>query len=68
MTGDKLVKLMGLWVNESKSGTRYLAGRIGDVKVLVMPNRDHDENDDRSPTHVVLLAEAAPRRADGGRS
>jgi hypothetical protein len=66
-TSGRLVKLMGLWEVEGRNGV-YLSGRIGDVKILVMPDRDHIDGD-RTPTHVVLLCPAEPkgdRAGDGG--
>jgi hypothetical protein len=50
-----------LWRRTSGKGTEYLAGRLGGVKVLVMPKRDGEEGDH---THTLVFAEAAQR--DGG--
>jgi hypothetical protein len=52
-TGGRLFRLMGLWEVEGRNGP-YLTGRIGDVKILVMPDRDHIDGD-RTPTHGVLM-------------
>jgi hypothetical protein len=50
-----------LWEKTSARGTTYLVGRWGGVKVLIMPNRDRQVDDE--PTHMLLLTEAAqPRR------
>jgi hypothetical protein len=46
-----------LWERTSERGNRYLVGRWGGVKVLVMPNRDRAGDDDA--THVLLITEAA---------
>lgn len=61
-----LVKVLGLWEREGCNGP-YLAGRLGDLKILILPNRDHEEGD-RNPTHVVLVTPAGPRPgSEGGR-
>ena len=48
-----------LWEKTSASGTRYLVGRWGGVKVLILPNRERQGDNEAS--HVLLIAEAAPR-------
>ena len=50
-----------LWRRTSAKGTDYLTGRLGGVKVIILPGRDGEEGDH---THVMLFAEPAPR--DGG--
>lgn len=45
-------KILGLWQVEGRNGT-YLTGRIGDLKIFVMPNRDWVEGSNEC-THVVL--------------
>ena len=50
-----------LWQRTSARGTDYLTGRLGGVKVIILPRRDGEEGDH---THVMLFAEPAPR--DGG--
>ena len=51
-----------LWERTSGKGKRYLAGRLGNLRVLVMEARDRRGPDDA--THVLLVTEATPR--DGG--
>jgi hypothetical protein len=52
-----------LWRRTSAKGTDYLTGRLGGVKVIVMPRRDGEAGDH---THTLLFAEA-PQREGGGR-
>jgi hypothetical protein len=50
-----------LWQRTSAKGTAYLTGRLGGVKVVILPRRDDEQGDH---THVMLFAAPAPR--DGG--
>ena len=55
--------LTRLWESTSAEGNRYLTGRLGAARVLVMENRDKQGEDDS--THLLMLAEAGAR--EGGR-
>jgi hypothetical protein len=61
MTGD-LPKPApgGLWAKTFAKGGRYLTGRLGGVKVLIMPNRDCQNDDDLS--YHLFFVEAPDRR------
>lgn len=59
--GGPMLTAAKLWRRTSAKGTDYLAGRLGGVKVVILPRRDGEEGDH---THVMLFAEPAPR--DGG--
>ena len=52
-----------LWQRTSAKGTPYLAGRLGALRVLVMPKPANEPGDH---THNLLLAEA-PQREGGER-
>ena len=57
-----------LWEKTSAKGNAYMVGRLGGVKVLIMPNRDRQSDDD--PSHLLMVAEAADNgssRNGGGR-
>jgi uncharacterized protein (DUF736 family) len=58
---SELQKLTSLWKKTSKKGDTYLAGRLGDMRILVMANKNRSSDDE--PTHVVLLA---PRNNGNG--
>lgn len=62
--GGAMLPAARLWSRTSGKGTTYLAGRLGGVKVLVMPRRDGEEGDH---SHVLLFAEAPARDAEGSR-
>ena len=59
--GGPMLTAAKLWRRTSAKGTDYLTGRLGGVKVIILPRRDGEESDH---THVMLFAEPAPR--DGG--
>jgi len=62
--GGAMLPVARLWSNTSGKGTTYLAGRLGGVKVLVMPRREGEEGDH---SHTLLFAEAPARDAEGSR-
>lgn len=62
--GGAMLPAARLWTRTSGKGKTYLAGRLGGVRVLVMPKRDGEEGDH---THTLLFAEAPPRDGEGGR-
>ena len=63
MTGAVMLKAAGLWAKTSAKGNRYLVGRLGGVKLLILAN--HDRAGEADPTHVLYFAEAPdkPRAA-----
>lgn len=61
--GGHLLPACRLWTKVSaKTGTIYLAGKLGGLRVLVMPRRDDDPGDH---THNLLIGEAAPHDRNG---
>ena len=59
-----LLKAGPLWAKTSARGNRYLVGRLGGVKVVILENRDRqDEND---PTHTLFFAPAPERPRQTG--
>lgn len=48
----------------TKGGGRYLADRLGEVKILVVVNRDR--RSESQPSHFLFFAEAAERRRQEG--
>ena len=46
MSGSSpLLQAARLWERTSGKGTRYMSGRLGGVKVVILPNRDYAEGD-----------------------
>ena len=59
-----MLKAGGLWAKTSAKGGRYLTGRLGGVKVLILANRDRQSDND--PVHHLYFVEA--RRPPPGRA
>jgi len=53
-----MLKAAPLWAKTSVKGGQYLTGRLGGVKVLVLENRDRQNDDD--PSHHLFFAEGQP--------
>ena len=49
-----LINLGGLWLNESKSGTKYFSGYLGDAKILIFKNNHKDEGS-KQPDYRMYL-------------
>ena len=60
-----MLKADGLWARTSAKGGRYLSGQLGGMKVLIMPNRDRQNDDDLS-YHLFFFFVEAPDRRQGG--
>ena len=56
-----MIPLCRLWERTSAKGSVYLAGYLGQARVLVLKNRDRQSEADA--THVVFLVESRPRGA-----
>jgi hypothetical protein len=68
MSGSSpLLNAARLWERTSAKGTRYMSGRLGGVRVVIMPNRDFAEDDPaNSHTHILYFQDgstSAPRLA-----
>jgi hypothetical protein len=66
MSGSSpLLQAARLWERTSAKGTRYMSGRLGGVKVVIMPNRGFAEDDPaNSHTHILYFQDgstSAPR-------
>ncbi|MBU8541604.1 hypothetical protein [Falsiroseomonas tokyonensis] len=59
-----LLEACRLWRKVSAKGTEYLTGRLGGVKVTILPRRADAEGDH---THVMFFSEPSKRQEGGGR-
>jgi hypothetical protein len=61
MSGSSaLLQAARLWERTSAKGTRYMSGRLGGVKVVILPNRDHDEGDPaNNHTHILYFQDGS---------
>ena len=51
-----------LWEKLSVKGTTYFTGRMGNLRISILPNRDRKSDDD--PSHVLIFGEAQPRNSE----
>jgi hypothetical protein len=58
-TNGPMLKAAGLWSKTSAKGGQYLTGRLGAMKVLILENRDRQNDDD--PSHQLFFVEASER-------
>jgi hypothetical protein len=73
MSGSSpLLQAARLWERTSARGTRYMAGRLGGVRVVILPNRDYVEGDQvNGHTHTLFFQDgstSAPRPAAAERA
>lgn len=61
---NDLLRVIGLWENEDRSGETYLAGTLGGVKVLVMKNKRKTESN--HPDWNLLIAPKEQKQQDEG--
>jgi hypothetical protein len=61
MSGSSaLLQAAKLWQRTSARGTTYMSGRLGGVKVVIMPNRDFAADDPaNSHTHILYFQDGS---------
>jgi len=69
MSGSSpLLQAARLWERTSAKGTRYMSGRLGGVKVVILPNKDFVEGDQANGhTHILFFQDGsstAPRPSE----
>lgn len=57
---SELVKLGGLWRNQTKDGKTYLSGNFGGAKVLIFPNGFKTE--DNQPDYTLSITQVQPKK------
>jgi hypothetical protein len=63
--GSPLLPACKLYQKTSANGRGYLIGRLGGLRVLIMPKRDNEEGEH---THNLLLSEASSNGEREGRA
>jgi hypothetical protein len=59
-SSSALLQAARLWEKTSGKGTRYMQGRLGGVKVVILPNRDYVEGDPvNSHTHTMFFQDGS---------
>ncbi len=61
MSGSSaLLQAARLWERTSGRGTRYMAGRLGGVRLVILPNRDYVEGDPvNGHTHTLFFQDGS---------
>jgi hypothetical protein len=63
--GDSsLINATGLWVNESKGGKKYMAGNMGNVRVLVFKNEK--KRNEKDPDYRLCFAQREQKESSRG--
>jgi hypothetical protein len=71
-SSSPLLQAARLWERTSAKGTRYMQGRLGGVKLVILPNRDYVEGDPANGhTHNLFFQDGSstqPRPAAAERA
>ena len=59
-SNNDLVKLGGLWKNQTKDGKTYLSGNFGGAKVLIFPNGFKTE--ENQPDYTLSITQIQPKK------
>lgn len=55
---NKMIKISGLWKNDSKTGSQYLSGNVnGNCRYLILPN-SYKKDGSNEPDFVLYMTEA----------
>jgi len=64
---DEMIKITGLWENETKDGKKYYSGYMGEAKILVFENGFKTE--DKHPAFNLYVAKKPKKdESDNGSS
>ena len=55
-----MVRLGGLWKNETKDGKTYLSGTFGGARLMIFPNGFKEKDND--PDYVVTIAQSQSKK------
>ena len=55
-----LVRIGGLWKNETKDGKTYLGGSFGGARLMIFPNGFKEKDSD--PDYVLCISQAQPKK------
>lgn len=57
MAKNDLIPVAKLWKRTSQKGTEYITGYLGVARLLIFENPEFDDQDPKSPTHMMYLAQ-----------
>ena len=60
----EMLRVGGLWRNQTKDGKVYLSGTIGGLRVLIFENGYKDDSEN-APDYILNVAQA--KQKDGGK-
>ena len=49
------IRVCGLWKNVDKNGNEYFSGNIGDIRVMIFPNRFKET--EKQPDYIMRFSE-----------
>ena len=58
-----MVELGGLWWSRTRDGRAYLSGRLGEARLVILPNRGKVEGDRRPDFRMFVVSPVG--RAEG---
>ena len=58
--GNDMVRIGGMWKNETKAGKTYLAGSFGGARLMVFPNGFKEKDSD--PDYVLCISQAQSKK------
>lgn len=62
-----MIYVGGLWKGETKGGDKMLSGKVGMVKIVILPNKKKERGDKR-PDVNIFIAQAEKKEGSGGPS
>lgn len=64
-----MIYVGGLWKGETKSGDKMLSGKVGMVKIVILPNKKKERGDKRPDVNIFITqAEKKEGSSSGGGS
>jgi hypothetical protein len=64
MAMKEMLKLTGLWVNETKDGNQMMSGYLSNARILILKNREKVEGS-REHDYFMFLVPAPPKKKPG---
>ena len=55
-----MIRLTGLWMNESRDGKKYMSGTMGGAKLLIFKNERKEQ--DKHPDYYAFIGESVKKQ------
>ena len=59
---NKMIRLTGLWKQETKDGKTYLNGILGGSRIMILPN-EYQREGKKDPDYHIMISER-PKQED----